>query len=108
VRALPRQYDAARVGDTVSLHYLRASPRTTVGMAERKTVDLLRDLRARLGERNGIWLLWIVGGAVLMLFARIFVGVAVLLVSLARLVSSGTAIDSTSGLRPSRQRSSAC
>ncbi len=82
VSASPTRYDAARVGDSLSLHYLRAWPRITVGLADRTALDRLRDLRARVGERNGVWLLWSVGGMLLMLFAGRLGNVALLMVSL--------------------------
>ncbi len=88
VRASPARYDAAHVGDAVSLHYLRAWPRITIGLAERTARDRLADLRARLAERNGTWLLWSAGGLILMLFAGAFGSVALLIVSTAWLLSA--------------------
>lgn len=88
VRASPSRYDAAHVGDTVSLHYLRSWPRITIGLADRTARDRLRDLRAHMGERNGTWLLWSFGGLVLMLVAGTFGNVALLIASLAWLVSA--------------------
>ena len=88
VRASPARYDAARVGDTVTLHYLRAWPRITIGLADRTARDRLHDFRALLGDRNGTWLLWSVGGLLLMLVAGSVGNVALLLVAIAWLVSA--------------------
>lgn len=88
VRASPSRYDAAHAGDTVSLHYLRSWPRITIGLADRTARDRLRDLRAQMVERNGTWLLWSFGGLLLMLVAGTFGNVALLIASLAWLVSA--------------------
>jgi hypothetical protein len=88
VRASPARYDAARVGDAVTLHYLRAWPRITIGLADRTARDRLHDFRALLGDRNGTWLLWSLGGMLLMLVAGSVGNVALLLVSIAWLVSA--------------------
>lgn len=88
VSASPARYDAARIGDTVSLHYLSAWPRITIGLADRTAHDRLQDLRVRAGGRNGTWLFWSAGGLLLMLLAGSVGNVALLIVSVVWLVSA--------------------
>lgn len=96
VKASPARYDAAKVGDAVSLRYLEAWPRISIGLADRTTRDRLRDLRVKASEQNGVWILWSLGGIVLMVVAGSFGNVVLLVVSVAWLVSSS--------LAPSRDR----
>ena len=66
------RYDRTHVGDEVSLRYLQPWPRITIGLADRSSVDRLRDARAAFGDRTGTWFLWeIAGVAILVLCATI-------------------------------------
>lgn len=92
VRASPARYDAVKIGDAVSLHYLETFPRISIGLAERTARDRLHDLRAQTSERNGAWILWSLGGIALMVVASSFGNVAMLIVSIAWLLCAWPAL----------------
>lgn len=73
VKAPTDRFDRTRVGDELSLRYLTAWPRITIGLADPTASDRLRDARAIFAGRLGTWYLWEMAGFTVLLLC-IFVG----------------------------------
>ena len=79
------RFDRTHVGDEVSLRYLKAWPRITVGLGDRSSVDRLRDARAAFGDRTATWYLWEIAGFVLIVLCATIGGWLMLIVTCAYL-----------------------
>ncbi|MEO7966815.1 MAG: hypothetical protein ABIT38_23185 [Gemmatimonadaceae bacterium] len=75
------RYDRTHVGDEVSLRYLKAWPRISIGLADRTAVDRLRDARAAFDDRTGTWYLWEIAGFVILLLCATIGGWLMLIVT---------------------------
>ncbi len=79
------RYDRTHVGDEVTLRYLKAWPRISVGLGDRTAVDRLRDARAAFDNRTGTWYLWEIAGFVILLLCATVGGWLMLIVTCAYL-----------------------
>jgi hypothetical protein len=100
VTASAATFDSTHVGDVVSLRYLEAWPRITIGLAERTVRDRLEDVRAQFSGRSGKWMLWELTGFVIMLLCAGIGGWPMLIVQLAFLACSVPLFFADRGPRP--------
>ena len=82
------RFDRTRVGDEVSLRYLKAWPRISIGLAERTTIDRLRDARAAFDNRTGTWYVWELAGLAVIVLCATLGGWVMLIVTCAFLACS--------------------
>ena len=88
VRTPADRFDHTHVGNKVSLRYLKAWPRITIGLADRSAVDRLLDVRTALRSRAATWYLWEIGGFVILLLCATIGGWLMLVVTCAYLACS--------------------
>lgn len=82
------RFDRTHVGDEVSLRYLTAWPRITIGLGDRSAVDRLRDARAAFADRTGMWYLWEMAGVAILVLCATIGGWLMLVVTCAYLACS--------------------
>ncbi len=88
VKTPANRFDRTHIGDEVSLRYLKAWPRITVGLDDRSAVDRLRDARAAFADRAATWYLWEMTGFAILVLCGTIGGWLMLVVTCAFLACS--------------------
>jgi hypothetical protein len=94
------RFDRTRVGDVISLRYLTAWPRISGGLADRTTINRLRDAAGFFADRKGTWALWGIAGGIVLLLCATVGGRFMLVVTCAFLACSFPLFFADRGPRP--------